>query len=359
MYQSNNAWFALKRFAATVAAVAVFTVTANAAPAISGVAGSPTNGQVITIKGSGFGSKSPAAPLWYFPFGDGTRGTHPTLSRKQFTGSIFGDLSTRSEKAPGSTNVLSYSYNNPDSVAMGPGSVSLNGSDVAYVFWKTMFNMPRRGGPDTFNYKLMRIFSQGHKQNLYSGDGVIIPEYTAINEYTGCADCFDYSLQGQQWQEDKWLTDEIVYKTGTVDNHDGIFWFYRNGFKTNKRTYRMRTSELPEKYDSITFAHFYRGLIGSDAGFMDILYVDDSWAHVIVSDKATLNETTNYAREVQIPTTWSDGQVQVSFRRGALPAGSKLYLYVYAPDGSVNSNGFPVDCATCKTPTPPGGVTAK
>jgi len=358
MHQSIQRSF--QRLAA-LAAVASLLVTglADAAPAISSISGSPANGQIITIKGSGFGTKSPAAPLWYFPFGDGIRGTHPTLSRKQFNGAIFGTLSTRSERAPGSSNVLSYAYDDPASVAMGPGQMSLNGSDIAYAYWKTMFNMPRRGGPDTFNYKLMRIFASGKKQNLYSGDGVIIPEYTAINDYTGCADCFDYSLQGQQWQEDKWLTDEFIYKTGTVDNHDGIFWYYRNGFKTNKRTYRMRTTELPEKYDSVTFSHFYRGLLAGDAGFMDVMYVDDSWAHVIMSDKATLNEATNYSREIQIPTSWTDSDVQVSFRQGSIATGTKVFLYVYAPDGSVNANGYPVNCSNCTTPSPVSAVKAQ
>src|SRR4051812_27013417 len=71
----------VRGLAAAVVISFLVTGLANAAPAISGISGSPSNGQVIIIKGSGFGTKSPAAPLWYFPFGEGIRGTHPTLSR--------------------------------------------------------------------------------------------------------------------------------------------------------------------------------------------------------------------------------------------------------------------------------------
>lgn len=347
-------------FAATALAIVacVASGTASAAPTISSVSGTPSKGQVLTIRGSGFGTKSPVKPLWYFPFGDGTRGTHPTLSRNQSTSAINGVLGQRSEAAPGSPYVLYYDYQ-AGAVAMGPDTLSLNSSDVAYAFWKSKFNMPKRGGPDVFNYKLVRIFAQGYKQNVYSGENVMIPEYTAVNNYTNCAECADYSLSGQEWQEDKWLTDEVVYRTSGIDASDGQVWYFRNGFKTNKRTYRLRTSEMPQKYTGITFSHFYRGLQSGDLGFMDIVYVDDTWARVVVSDKPTMSDSQNSAREIQIPVAWADNEIQVSFRAGALPTSSPMYLYIYSADGQRNLSGYPINCSNCTLPNPPSDVTAR
>ena len=49
-------------------------LNATAAPSISGVNGTVSHNQSVTISGSGFGTKSPAAPRVYSDFEDGTAG---------------------------------------------------------------------------------------------------------------------------------------------------------------------------------------------------------------------------------------------------------------------------------------------
>ena len=72
--------YASKAFCLAVLVLALSAVEAPAAPSISSVSGIITQGSTITISGSGFGSKSPAAPvLWdtvdnqsaYSSLGDG------------------------------------------------------------------------------------------------------------------------------------------------------------------------------------------------------------------------------------------------------------------------------------------------
>jgi hypothetical protein len=58
---------------------------------------------------------------------------------------------------------------------------------------------------------------------------------------------------------------------------------------------------------------------------------------------------------VQIPTAWSDGQIQVIARQGSLDTFANKYLYVIGPDGKpVSSQGFAVTAGVA--PNPPSGV---
>jgi hypothetical protein len=72
----------------------------------------------------------------------------------------------------------------------------------------------------------------------------------------------------------------------------------------------------------------------------DDLYVDDTWARVIVGDASTLAASTH--REIQIPSAWATGEVTVAVNRGSFAADASAYLYVVDSTGAVNSSGYAI-----------------
>jgi len=73
--------------------------------------------------------------------------------------------------------------------------------------------------------------------------------------------------------------------------------------------------------------------------FADI-YHDYSRSRVIIGNASTYNAST--IREVQVPSAWSDGSITLSINQGVYAAGQTAYLYIVDPDGSVNTNGYPI-----------------
>ena len=73
--------------------------------------------------------------------------------------------------------------------------------------------------------------------------------------------------------------------------------------------------------------------------FADV-YLDSSRARVILGDAPTLDAST--IREVQIPTQWSDSSIDVTVNLGRFGDRQTAYLYVVTQDGAVNAAGVPI-----------------
>lgn len=105
----------------------------------------------------------------------------------------------------------------------------------------------------------------------------------------------------------------------------------------------------------------YHGFQVGDGKYIayDVVYIDDSWARVIVTDSATWSDTAaTTAQEIQIPMTWSDGAIDVVLRAGVLGSLTGKYLYVFKADGSpVSLSGFALGPAA-PAPNPPSAFSA-
>ena len=149
---------------------------------------------------------------------------------------------------------------------------------------------------------------------------------------------------------------EICYTNQT----SGYIKLWENGvLKINYSGYTDRYAGTARN-DSIGGYARQSGYTNNWRYFAD-LYLDHSRARVIIGNASTYNASTK--REVQIPTSWSNGAISINVNAGAFSSGQNAYLYVVGSDGTVNSNGYPITIGQSSAPadtTPPAkpsGVT--
>jgi hypothetical protein len=84
----------------------------------------------------------------------------------------------------------------------------------------------------------------------------------------------------------------------------------------------------------------------------DDVYVDNTWARVVLGNAATLDACTRL--EIQIPIKWSGNSVTIMARTGsAFSQGTTAYLYVVDSNGVANVAGFPLRIGASGTGVPP------
>jgi hypothetical protein len=88
---------------------------------------------------------------------------------------------------------------------------------------------------------------------------------------------------------------------------------------------------------------------------MDDIYVQDTRARVEIGNASTWSACTQ--REIQKPTSWSNGTISFTLNQGTFRSGQQVYLYVVDASGQVNAAGYPMvigsgQVATAPTPTP-------
>ena len=314
-----------------------------------------TNGQSVTIQGSGFGSKAVARPLQFFDYGNSnTRSS--ALARSAYTAQTRGTLSS-AVVAPGSRTSLQVDMGGNEKAAGPLDGIGFHSSSV-YVWIKHRyeFNVISASGPNGFNLKVFRLWYP------YTHD-----TYVAYQGSGGSLVGVENTQDSSVWfhmrpKEGAWVVDEYDYQSSGVGSADGILQYARNGILAwdPDTRFKMRTNSLPQPYQVLYFDQVSNNQIAKGTYiYIDSIYVDDTRQRVIVSDEPTWSTQVNggreWHREVQIPTAWSDGQIQVTARQGSLDSFAGKYLYVIGPDGNpVSSKGFAV--AGGVAPNPPSGV---
>lgn len=80
---------------------------------------------------------------------------------------------------------------------------------------------------------------------------------------------------------------------------------------------------------------------------LDDIYMDKSFARVVIGDKAKFSELKHY--ELQYPLKWTDNSIEVKLNFGGIDPRAESYLYVINESGDANEEGFPL-CEDCETP---------
>ena len=181
------------------------------------------------------------------------------------------------------------------------------------------FNVVKASGPNGFNLKVFRLWYPW-THDIYvcyhgNGSSLIAPENTQ---------------NGGLWfhwmpKQGDWVVDEYDYQTGSVDAADGILNDYRNGiaaWPTSSR-FLMRTSARPQPYQILFFDQVSNNEVATGTyQYIDSIYVDDSRQRVILSTEAKWSTQVNFGtesdREIQIPVSWTDSQIQIMARQGSL-----------------------------------------
>lgn len=333
--------------------------TAQAAPAISTVSGSVSNGSTVTISGSGFGNMGPNIIL-FDDFEKGANGN--TLSHAVINAQIgtWRDVSAKiSPYFPTYSNLQAHSGSLALRQNWGSGSgqqegarwvaPTINGAQnhLYFSFWTylpTGQNVPGACCGSGPNWKVWWASSNDGYATDYASEVVTDPpKETSIcwvdgSQNRACVGYQPFSFSKGQWNR---IEVELVGSTGAgkVARWDTNPTLARNLFGTaSGRT-------LDDGVAGWSYLHFPGfGRYDSNSNtYYDDIYVASgtgALARVEVGNASTFNGSTNLA--VATVNSWSDTSVQATIRQGSFQSGIQAYLYVIDANGNVNSQGYPI-----------------
>lgn len=340
----------------------------SAAPSVSDVEGEIAHGGQVQISGGAFGPKSPAKPYFWAPM-DGSLNPSP-----------LGIATAWSE-------VQNMSFAAGEGPAGGGSMKATNGSGVwtgrvdasgfywsdpgqkMYIFRKLKHNFSVFS-PVNFNWKTWRLWG-----NRNSPNGALISVMDSV--WNGHMP-FDYTLESGHnlWPfsdnraafgvVDQWNSNEILMRSNTnaTGNGNGFWQYITNGRVRGQVPYQDGNVTATFKlWDSSTNPYLARNYVvhgvqaNHPTGFPSSyrywaadVYLDNTWARVVVGNAPTLEASTH--REIQIPISWSSSSITVQLNLRAFPSGAQAYIFVVDQD-NIPSQGFPLDVAP---PSPPGEV---
>jgi hypothetical protein len=141
----------------------------------------------------------------------------------------------------------------------------------------------------------------------------------------------------------RWTKVEIEAKYTNLD--DGYFKLWENGVL--KINYVGRTDNYAdlgttrtEGIGGYSSENSFEQWAQNNWRYFADVYLDYSRARVILGNAPTFAGST--VREVQVPTVWNDASIQITANLGAFADDQVAYLYVVDENGNVNADGWPI-----------------
>jgi len=319
----------------------------------AGSGSSFADGGTATILSSGsvFGSKpNGSKPAWYWNPGKSASTALDSNSRNtawavdpdsSVNGPQYGSI-TANQLVTGSVAAYEINWNTAGRQATIQGMALPNATDW-YLFskWRTNFNMadafPLAGNllDGQANMKGWRIWNTGFTHDMVTGFGDDDARDKHVKLYENTDNGTAFEVHGVGLPKNIWLTDEIQQHQGDVGVANAVTRIFEQG--KLQATYTNVSRRSPSW--TALYARFYghqkerMNTLSSWRIWYDILYLDDSWCRVVVTDQATWSTASTRGMEVQIPTAWAAGSITFVCRRGALTLAGK-YLYVVRSDGT-------------------------
>jgi hypothetical protein len=360
----------------------------SAAPAISQVSGTYNHRATVIITGSGFGAKATATPLvwddasgtnvlskWsgYWPDAalnpNGT--ANPSGNMQYLSAPVLGANPPHNRTGRYLTGLHGScgNFHTGQDVAVWKDFTRVEGGYV-YFSWYNYVNpgWVFTGGmsPQDGNFKIFGYSVQGSIYEIpnnwyisqWDGAGRGLYSATATNYETIINDDSSGSgltqSSGQTFQGPMinplggaWVKQEVLIK---VSSSAGLLQMFENGFRNVN--YTGRTDAYPGTARSAGIGGFARSCesLNNRRYFADI-YMDTSAQRVVLGNAATYAAST--LREMQIPTTWSDGSISISVNLGKFSEGQTAYLYVFDATNTVSATGVPVTVGNNRLTPPP------
>lgn len=302
-----------------------------AAPAPGPVTVSIQDGQLVTFSGTGFGTKSPAAPWKWDDFEAGTPGQ--TVSNGWNVYNAYGGqiptYTTEQQRTPGSISTKQGPEGNSSLYATG-----FPGTGTAKLYISGWFYGTKTGNSRSNKFMNFDAGSWAHPEIRSGGDSWYWSDTVACDSGgtspmrpTGIPDPYNTG----QWHRWEWYVQLgsngtfRTYRDGVLEAEvAGDYSFNGCGFSS------IYMSSYWGQNDSPTPASYH-------SSYWDELYIDITPARVELGNSSTYSACTH--REIQIPTAWSDGSVTVKINQGSFADGSTVYLYVIDRNGAVNQTG--------------------
>lgn len=328
---------------------------AFSAPVVSGVSGTLTAGQSISISGSGFGTKPQAAPLVWDDFESGVAGRLISGSAAAVGswdsggGTESVTYSTSKAYAGGKSAMHDFVSNYNASLAK-----NLTFTRLYMDFWiLTDYNDQK-----SRNWKTWRFYGDDDALQMayvYQCNGQLMTrDQTNAGWSVG-----DWS--GDGYSKNTWMHVQLVYNASSPNSADGTVRHFVNSAVHGLNSNAVMTRRNSANFDQIRIGHYWAkdsidgcSSNGGARVYTDNVYIDTSWARVELGNASTYGASTR--REIQVPTQWSDGSVSFKLNPGTFASGSTVYLYV-TDANNVTSPGRAVTLGgTAIAPNPPSAV---
>jgi hypothetical protein len=351
---------------------AVAVTPSYAAPVITGITGTQSNGNSITITGSGFGAKTPAPLISSYDSATSANNWHG--------GSIGGSWSRPQGSPTLSTSSPRTSFYQSDrkvTYATNAGSYQTIGLDRASVdavnytsFWHyrdyTACHISTGGGD---NNKLYRIYAStgGSMPTPYlgvrtttggpcdvtyiGGDNLLNHTYTAAYGLGGYknsgAGLLDYDIAESSALR-SWVHWEVLVQWGTTNAGDGIVTIWRNGQTIMRLTgVGLISTGAPNDSRYTRWGLVSGAMSAAGNEYLDQVYFDNTQARVFISDNPNLgsswpNIASTHHSEIQVPSAWSASSITFAMNQGTFTSGQIVYVYVVDPNGAINTTGYAI-----------------
>jgi hypothetical protein len=338
---------ARKKFTIALTLCALLTFSAGesfAQPNITGVSGGTLeHGGTITITGSGFGIKDPAAPLKWDDFENGTADND--LDNGWYTYSSHGIFPKYANDMVRSGSLsLKQDFTASGQYNCTFGLTNLSNDKYYITFYKYITT----SGGESRNYKPLAL--RGGPPGNWDDPEIRHDMYpTNKSGQINAANC-NGSTVGKNWDgaydfpanSGSWNRIEYYIDGGDPNVANGNYYFWSDGeLKTSIENAVFRTDS------SCVWTNMYiSSYLATDTNsarayiWHDDVYIDTTRARVEIGNASTWSGSTH--REIQIPSAWSDTSVAITLNQGSFSDFYNVYLYIFDENGNVNSNGYPL-----------------
>jgi len=320
---------------------------------ITSVTGDLDHGGSVVIGGSGFGVKSPAAPLKWETFESGSNDTQVELTQSEWIS--YQDGGARYS----TTQAYSGSYSIANKVSYAEGGFATNYFDIGVtdtVFVSQKYRLEGiNWGASDFQWKNTRIKDNTdgraqsgpyHGYGFFQNDRINYRTYSAMHFQMETGGTVELDLRWGGWQESGWGGQELEFVLGAVGVADGTsnITMLFNGTSTSGQTYEGNSLNRTAQYEfkTVLLGLMHANLTAEYANFaayIDDVYIDDTRARVFIGNSNTVANCG--IREMQLPTAWAGGSITVTVNTGAFADSTNAYLYVVESDGTP-SNAFTI-----------------
>jgi len=330
------------------ALVAVAPAALAAGPSVVGVVGPLAEGKSITLSGSGFGSKSHAAPLLWDNFEGGTNGHlysdpqygHPEkwTTQVECTYGIGGYHSQEytNARSYGQGHLSGLQYLATEAPCWARTKIGVVGQQTHLYFSYRYYLVPQGGN----HLKMGRI---GCDDDVHCWPDVGMTAEGPSYYYHFADGTTEHSDIGIDPLENQWARDAYWAVISSPGGNDGTVGFWRNGVQLYfSAAANTRNAGVHGYYDQVFLPYYSEA--GPNTLYIDDVYIDDTLSRVELCAGSTWAAKGNC--EIQIPSGWQASSVTVTVNQGNFAAGGRAYLYVIDSTGTANSSGLGITIGT-------------
>lgn len=332
---------------------------------VSSVSGTLAVGQNIVFSGSGFGTKSPAAPYLVATFDTGSNplSLGVVTSWNEITGMAWTSNGGFSGAPGGYSGGAMVSNDSTGSWLMRVDKTnwSQEGQKIfMFEILKMNFTVSTDSVDPNANWKGWRMWppnGASNYPNIYYSvqNGRIFVEQIGVES--------GFWSSGVRLTTTDWVEEERIFQASSAINvKDGLFTYRIDNQTKSTGSVLTRSSAQPAYMTRNYVVHGQQAnknkwtnppWSNSNAMWSDEVYVDTTWSRCIIGDAATFAAVRRY--NMAVPISWSDTSVTarvVSLSR--LTPGTSAYGYCWDSNNNVNANGALVSVGgTVIPPNPP------